>query len=148
MKGRTTPSIYEYVAASMITIATVWLWAQASIHVPGFFGAAPPALITAASYGFYALGCAAASYMVLNKTGNREVMTGLKVGAFSFVASSLYYSASSGVNPNLIAAMFFSFTMGGPLGAIARIKQDARAGEARAVDTDDEPDDDSADSEG
>jgi len=120
------PSLYDYLAASMITIAIVWLWGQAAIHIPQFFESMPTILITAASYGFYTIGGAAASYLVLYKTGNRRAYTGLKVGAFCSVASALYYTIYTGFQPNLIVAILISFMLGGYLGARTLIKRAMR----------------------
>ncbi len=127
-------TLYDYLAASMITIAAVWLWAQASINIPQFFERAPVSLVTASSYGFYILGSTAASYLVLYKTGNREIITGFKVGATCFILSGFYYSLYLGVQMNLLTAMFISFPIGGFLGAYVRIQQDKRRIERSDVD--------------
>lgn len=130
----------------MITIATVWLWAQAAIHLPEFFESAPALLVTALSYGFYILGGAFASYLVIHKTGNREATTGLKVGAICFITSAFYYTLYSGVQQNLITAMIISFPMGGYLGALARIMQNDRGIEAPSAGANTDPDKDASSS--
>jgi len=140
LKENGRPSLYDYLAAAMITIATVWLWAQAAIHFPQFFEEAPPLLVTAASYAFYTLGGAAASYLVLNKSGSRQVTTGLKVGAFCSIASILYYYIYSSDQPSFIVLMFTSLLVGGYIGAIVRIKLDTRRIEAPLADVNAEPD--------
>lgn len=131
-EGKT--SLYDYFAASMITIATIWLWSQIANHIPQFLETTPPKIVTAVSYGFYTVGGAAASYLVLYKTGNRQVKTGLKVGAFCSVASALYYTLYSGVQPNLILAIIISFLLGGYLGAILMIRLATRRADAPQAD--------------
>ena len=119
-----SPSIYEYLAAAMLSIFTVWFWAQTAEQFPQFFESAPPLLITAASYAVYTLGGALVSYLVLEKSGSRRVIVGLKVGMFSFFASAAYFYMYSGVvRVSFIVALLFGFLIGGYLGAVVSIKR-------------------------
>lgn len=120
----------------MITIATVWLWWQASTRFPQFFEGSHLFLMIGASYGFYALGGVVAAFLVLNKTGNRQAITGLKVGAICFIVSALYYTLYLGFERAPLIPMLFSFPLGGIIGAFLRIKLDSWRGESLKRDAD------------
>lgn len=124
MDGEKIPSIYDYLAASMLAIFIVWLWAQTAIQFPEFFREAPTSLVTAASYAFYTFGGMVISYIVLEKNRSRRLSAGLKVGGFCFIAATVYFYLRSWVlQANFVVALLFSFLVGGYLGAVVYIKR-------------------------
>lgn len=108
-------------AASMLTIFTVWFWAETVETFSRFFERTPLTLLTAFSLLFYILGGAVASFLVLDRVDSLDVATGIKIGFVSSLASALYFSLFAEPDPNFIVALIFSFIVGGYLGARLRV---------------------------
>ncbi len=115
-------SFYDYLAAAMIGIFVVWLWAQTAAYFPSFFQEASFGLVTAASYFVYILGGVTVSYLALSRTGSRRVKDGLVIGAGTALATLFYVNYLPGVETNLLIALTLGFTVGGYLGAVLIIK--------------------------
>ncbi len=104
----------------MLTIFTVWFWAETVKTFP-WISEAPYLPLTAASLLVYMLGGAISSFLVLDRIDSFDLMVGVKVGVITSIASALYFSLIAGPDPNLIMALIISFIIGGYLGAKLRI---------------------------
>jgi len=113
---RPSPSIYDYMASSMLGIFTVWFWAQTAIQFSKFFEETHPIIISLLSYIFYTIGGTIFTYLVVEKMKKVNMGTGLKVSIVASLASSVYFYLSTNVTPDLILAIFVSFLLGGYLG--------------------------------
>lgn len=120
------PTIYDYIAASMITILFLWLWGQVANLFTESFEAAPLLVVALATYTVYFLAGTSASYLVLYRTGNSQVSTGIKVGFFTFLATTAYFYMLAGVTMNTILSILFGFVIGGYIGAEVRIRTMAK----------------------
>ena len=115
-------SFYDFLAAAMIGVFIVWLWAQTAANFPAFFKEASFALVTAVSYSIYILGGVTVSYLALSRTGSRKVKDGVVIGAGTALATLFYVGYLPGVESNLLVALTIGFTVGGYLGAVLIIK--------------------------
>jgi hypothetical protein len=121
MSRRGKPTIYDYMAASMLSIFTVWFWAETVETFPRLFHEAPLTLLTASSLLFYILGGAVSSFLVLDRVDSLDVTVGIRVGFISSLASAIYFSLFAQPDLNFIMALIFSFIIGGYLGARLRV---------------------------
>ena len=122
MGFKTNLTFYDFIAAAMISVFVVWLWALVANLFPEFFLKSNFIIATVASYIFYTLCGVAISYLALNKSGSRKITDGFLIGVVGFITSAFYVSLFPGVGLNLLTALLVSFLLGGCLGAVFIIK--------------------------
>jgi hypothetical protein len=103
-------TIYDFMAASMLSMFTVWIWEQV---VALFLSQSSVTILTVLSYIVYTLAGIIISLLALRKNESKRLIDGFLIGLISSIATIIYYSLLIGVNTNFVTVVLVSFTIGG-----------------------------------
>ncbi len=120
-EGRLT--LYDFIGAIMLGTAIVYFWSQMANFFPQFFEESSLAVVTVVTIIIYILGGALISIMVMRRTDYKSLRGGMIVGPVTAIGTCVYISLLPGTSPLVFAAVLFSYSLGGYLGALIYLKK-------------------------
>jgi len=120
-EGRLT--LYDFIGAIMLGTAIVYFWSQMANFFPRFFQESSLAVVTVVTIIIYILGGALISILVMRRTDYKSLRGGMIVGPITAIGTCVYISLLPETSPMVFAAVLFSYSLGGYLGAIIWLKK-------------------------
>ena len=108
-------TIYDFIAAGMLAIFTVWLWEN--IANPIFKNPNSP-LLEVLSYVFYLSGAIIITILAFRRKSEKMFLHGLVFGLFMSMSTLVYIFLLVGLNSRFFTIILISFTIGGGLGIL------------------------------
>lgn len=106
-------TLYDFMAAGMLAIFTVWLWQIIAFPI---FGNQNPLLATILSYIFYSIGAIAITILAFRKKSRKRFLDGLLLGIIMALAALFYIALLVGMNARFFTIVLVSFTFGAGVG--------------------------------
>ena len=116
-------TLYDFVGAIMQGTAVVYFWSQMANFFPQFFQESSLAVVTAVTIFIYILGGALISILVMRRTDYKSLRGGMIVGPVTAIGTCVYISLIPGTSTLVFAAVMFSYSVGGYLGALIYLKK-------------------------
>ena len=116
-------TLYDFVGAIMLGTAVVYFWSQMANFFPQFFQESSLAVVTAVTIFIYILGGALISILVMRRTDYKSLRGGMIVGPVTAIGTCVYISLIPGTSTLVFAAVMFSYSVGGYLGALIYLKK-------------------------
>ena len=123
MIGEEKLTLYDFIGAIMLGTAIVYFWSQMANFFPWFFQETPLEVVTVVTIIVYILGGALISILVIRRTGRKSLRSGMIVGSITAIGTCVYISLLPGTSPLVFAAVLFSYSIGGYLGALLWLKK-------------------------
>lgn len=108
-------TLYDFVAASMLAIFTVWLWQLIAYPI---FQDQNTLLVTLLTYAFYLIGAVGITILAFRRKARKRFVDGLLLGIVMSLAALFYIAMLVGMNARFFTIVLVSFTFGSGLGTI------------------------------
>jgi len=106
-------TLYDFMAAGMLAIFTVWLWQIIAFPI---FGNQNTLLATILSYIFYSIGAVAITILAFRRKSRKRFLDGLLLGIIMALAALFYIALLVGMNTRFFTIVLVSFTFGAGIG--------------------------------
>lgn len=123
MIGEGKLTLFDFIGAIMLGTAIVYFWSQMANFFPLFFQESSLAIVTAVTIIVYILGGALISILVMRRTNYKSLRGGMIVGPITAIGTCVYISLIPGTSSMVFAAVLFSYSLGGYLGALIWLKK-------------------------
>jgi len=112
-----------FLGAIMLGIALVYFWSMMANYFPGFFQESSLKVVTIITIIIYTLGGILISIMVMRRTNGKSLLRGMIVGSITAIGTCVYISLLQGATVLVFAIVYFSYSLGGYLGALIWLKK-------------------------
>lgn len=123
MIGQGRLTLYDFIGAIMLGTALVYFWSQMANFFPQFFQESSLAVVTLITIIIYILGSVLISILVMRRTNYKSLQGGMIVGPVMAIGTCIYISLIPETSPMVFAAVLFSYSVGGYLGALIWLKK-------------------------
>jgi membrane protease YdiL (CAAX protease family) len=106
-------TLYDFIAAGMLAIFTVWLWQIIAFPI---FGHQNSTLATILSYIFYSIGAIVITILAFRRKSRKRFLDGLLLGITMALAALFYIALLVGMNTRFFTIVLVSFTFGAGIG--------------------------------
>jgi hypothetical protein len=116
-------TLYDFLGAIMLGIAIVYFWSMMANFFPGFFQESSFQVVTIITIIVYLLGGVLISILVMMRTGGKSLRRGMIVGSITAIGTCVYISLLPEATVLFFAVVYFSYSLGGYLGALIWLKK-------------------------